>query len=213
MMSEMPLNEMVSIGYKFEWMRKLIHLGALAIPCAYIYFDFGITVVMAAILCAIASTIEILRLTCRTVNSVFIGLVGNMLRESEHHSVSAATYMVWSSFITILVFQKPVAILALFYFIAGDGVASLIGKRFGRIFFYGKTLEGSVSCFIVCLLIGGIMSVLPVWIWISGSAIITAAELAPMKINDNIRMPLIGGSFMEILLWIHVQLIHNSVTA
>lgn len=194
---------MKMLDYKNEVKRKIIHLGALVLPIGYLlWFDLKVMLVLSGALSAVALGIEWLRFNHASFKRLFSESLGALLRPEEFNSLTAATWMILSVLITVLLFQKPVAILTLFYFIAGDGLASLIGIRFGKNVLFEKTAEGSAACLITCLIAGFLFSELPVWIWITGALVVTAVEIAPMKINDNIRVPFIGGSVMEILVWI-----------
>ena len=56
-----------------------------------------------------------------------------------------STYMMASSLIVFLFFEKEVAILALLYIAVGDPLAGTLGKRFGRIKIGSKSLEGTLA--------------------------------------------------------------------
>ncbi len=186
-----------------EVRRKLIHLSALVLPISYmVCFDITVMLIISGTLTAIALVIEWLRLKFSPFTRFFLKYFGAMLRPDENHSITAAAWMIISVFISILIFQKSVAFLILICFIAGDGIASLIGRRFGKILFFKKTAEGSAACLLTCLISGFLFSDMSAWIWIAGAFVVTAVEVLPMKINDNISVPLIGGSLMEILVWI-----------
>ena len=104
--------------------------------------------------------------------------------------------------------------MALFMFILGDAVAALVGISMGKIKLGAKSLEGSVACFIMCLLLfyavfpwlPGLLDAwqgrLPPLITLSTALVITVFELIPLKIhpkitiNDNLAVPVIAAFVM-----------------
>ena len=98
------------------------------------------------------------------------------------------------------------AFLGLTFFILGDAAAALIGKAIGRVKICGKTLEGSIGCFLLCVILGVfIFPILPGFLddWggelslvqvLSLSFAVSLLELVPIKIlgveiNDNLYVP------------------------
>jgi dolichol kinase len=67
---------------------------------------------------------------------------------------------------------------------------------------FGKTLEGSIACFVVCygltLIIPG--PNLPFPVGLVGALVATVFELLPIPLDDNFRIPLSAGFAMELLL-------------
>jgi glycerol-3-phosphate acyltransferase PlsY len=88
------------------------------------------------------------------------------------------------------------AIASILILILSDTAAALIGKWIGRVKIFGKTLEGSTAFLITSLLI--------VWIYpnlnrFSGSLAALGAtwiEVLPIKVNDNLSIPLVAGAIM-----------------
>jgi glycerol-3-phosphate acyltransferase PlsY len=74
-----------------------------------------------------------------------------------------------------------------------------VGKGIGRVRILGKTLEGSIAFFFTALLI--------VWIYPNlnrfsgGLAALgaTVIEILPIKVNDNLTIPLVAGAIMFFL--------------
>ena len=82
----------------------------------------------------------------------------------------------------------------------GDTTAGLIGRKFGRLNFYNKTLEGTFSGFIICLIIGLIMDLnLADIIIIFGALSAMIIELIPTSFDDNLTIPLFSGTIMYVL--------------
>ena len=78
-------------------------------------------------------------------------------------------------------------------------MASLVGRKFGKIKFYDKTIEGSLAGLISCLLSGYLVQLsLPFVVVFSGAFAAMFIELLPISIDDNISVPLFAGTIMVI---------------
>jgi len=121
---------------------------------------------------------------------------GRVLREAESPTLMGSTYFLFSTLLVILLFPKPIAMASLLILIFSDTAAAFVGKGIGRIPIFGKTLEGSMAFLISSLLI--------VWIYpnlnrFSGSLAAlgtTVVELLPIRVNDNLTIPLVAASIM-----------------
>ncbi len=68
--------------------------------------------------------------------------------------MTGSSYLLISSLLAFSLFDKGIAIAAVFFLAAGDALAGIIGDRFGRRIIFNKTLEGSLA-FLVCSLVIG----------------------------------------------------------
>ncbi|MDR2661788.1 MAG: SEC59/DGK1/VTE5 family protein [Treponema sp.] len=108
------------------------------------------------------------------------------------------------AFLTLVLFP-PVAAAAGVYALAfGDGTASLAGKFSGRLrlpFLFGKSLEGSLACFLGAFISAYLVSQ-PLgnrWhIALIAACTATAAELLPIRDWDNIIIPLATASAVQL---------------
>jgi glycerol-3-phosphate acyltransferase PlsY len=146
-----------------------------------------------------AILIEYARLSHSKINALFHKIFGNMLRGSESDHYSAATYLLISSFLVIMVFHKDIAILCLLFLIFGDGAAAIIGKSFGRTKLFNKSLEGTLAFLIVCTVIGFFFAYIPLSIRLAGAFTAALVELLPLRASDNLRIPIMSGSVMEVM--------------
>ncbi len=124
-------------------------------------------------------------------------------REHEKHFPGSAALIFIFATLLILFFFKDVNIVlaALSVSIFADTLAALIGKKFGKHVIvkkkhYTKTVEGTLTCFVVALII--LFLFVPLWIALIGSIIATAVEFLP--VNDNIGIPLFVGVVLKLLL-------------
>lgn len=202
---------------KEEINRKLLHGLAVLIPAGIFYGPgyFGAERIWACLLAlcgmSFAFLVEFARLKSSSFGTWFLGLFGSMMREEEDRKLTGATHLMTGSAICSLfsLYSEPAAacaFLGLTLFILGDAAAALAGKGVGRIKLGGKTLEGTLGCFLTCVLLS--VCVFPnlpgfMVVWgesftflqvVSIALTVSVLELIPIKlfgvvINDNFYVP------------------------
>jgi dolichol kinase len=186
-----------------ELKRKAIHLASLVIPVGFYlspeswapYWKRGL---LALVIVALA--IEVVRLHHPRTRTFFRHFFGELLRGHEEASLLGSTYHVIACLLTIHLFSKPVAVLALGYLILGDTVAAFVGKSWGRITLFGKSLEGAVAMFAMCVALNFLLPEIPLRYGLIGAAVATVFEFLPIPLDDNFRIPLSAGFALELLL-------------
>jgi len=110
------------------------------------------------------------------------------------------------AFLSFLLFPPLPAAIAVLALAFGDGTASLAGKFIGRIrppFLFGKSLEGSIACFL-----GTLLSAYPASVhygkgsWrtaLIAACTATLTEILPIRDWDNIIIPLTVGLAVQYL--------------
>ncbi|TMQ53217.1 MAG: phosphatidate cytidylyltransferase [Candidatus Eisenbacteria bacterium] len=187
-----------------ELKRKGIHLASLSIPIAYYLSPSSWSrnwerALLASVILSLA--IEVFRLNNRRIRIVFRHFFGELLRNHEEASLLGSTYLLIAMLLTLHLFDKPVAVLALGFLVLGDTVAAIVGKSIGKIrLLGGKTLEGSLSCLAVCYGLTLFMPGIPFYVGLVGALTATVFELLPIPLDDNFRIPLSAGFAMELLL-------------
>jgi dolichol kinase len=191
---------MIEMVTKVEIKRKIVHLATLVVPVGYTLTseEVVLTFLVPFFLCFL--TVDLLRHFHSGLASLFRKyFFGRVLREEEKPTLMGSTYFLFSTILTILLFPKSIAIASLLILIVADTAAALVGRGIGRISIFGKTLEGSLAFFFSSLLI--------VWIYpnlnrCSGSLAAlgaTVIEILPIKVNDNLTIPLVAGAIMFFL--------------
>lgn len=182
-----------------ELLRKSTHLLGLLLPILYFFFDRSIMLVIVGSLTCIALCVELAKWLFPPFRNLFFRYLSILLRSHEKEgAITGATYYITATLISIYVYDKSVAIACLFFIALGDTAAALVGSRWGRIKLIGdKSLEGSSACFIVCVTTAIFMS--NPLIGIIGAFIATLVELLPLRINDNLTVPLISGAVMQLM--------------
>ncbi len=181
-----------------ELRRKAVHLATLIIPIGYSLTSDTAVLSFLVPFFLLYLTVDLLRHVHPGLASLFRKyFFGRVLREKEEPTLMGSTYFLFSSILTILLFTKPIAIASLLILILSDTAAALVGKGFGRVPLFGKTLEGSLAFFGTSLLI--------VWLYpgldrLSGSVAALGAsviEALPIPLDDNLTIPLIAGTLMS----------------
>jgi glycerol-3-phosphate acyltransferase PlsY len=186
-----------------ELKRKAIHLASLVIPIGYYvspdawHRDWE-RALLASVILSLA--IEVFRLNHPRTRNLFRHFFGELLRNHEDASLLGSTYLLIACLLSIHLFPKPIAVLALCFLIVGDTLAAIVGKSAGRIKIFGKTLEGSLACLAVCFGITLFLPEVPFHVAIVGAVVATIFELLPIPLDDNFRIPLSAGFAMELFL-------------
>jgi len=120
--------------------------------------------------------------------------------ERERNLQKPGIQALWANlgiFLSYLVFGKESTIVGVLLLAFGDAFAGLVGTLFGKKRVWGKSLEGSFafffSSFLVLLPIIGLRDALII------ALVGTLVELLPLKLDDNLTLPLVG-AFLHYLL-------------
>ena len=181
-----------------ELQRKLLHILLFAVPLLGLLLEGWpgrLGLILATLLVVVT---DALRLRNPRFGAFVARYFGRLFRKDEHARLLGATYYAVASCVCVLLFADAIAVSAISFLVIGDTVAAIVGKRFGRPRYWGKSIEGSVACFAVCFLVG--MLLLDEW-WVAGGGALmaTVAEAVPLPVNDNFRIPLLSGLAMHFL--------------
>lgn len=191
----MPINAAI----KNEVLRKIIHISTAIIPMLYFYYlnREQISILMIFLLLLIL-TGDILRIYVTKLGQIYENLFGKLLRPSESDKqLNGATMLLFGFTLAVLLFKKDIAIISMLILALSDSFAAIAGKSFGRIKLQGKTLEGSVTFFLITWVVAGLFNE-NTGINVLGAALITVFELYSDKLNDNISIPLFSGLFFTL---------------
>jgi len=181
--------------------RKLWKAIALVFPIIYFFQPKSVTLTILGIALAVFIILEIIRFSIPKLNKKACEKLKFIMKEKEKNKISTTTLFLISAFLTILFFQKQLAILAIFFFVFGDSLAEIIGIKYGKIkLTKDKNLEGTLACLISCLIIGIIFVYFFKFnlIMVSAGALTTTIlSIIPIKIDDNLTMPFISSLIMS----------------
>jgi dolichol kinase len=141
-----------TINYRDEIVRKLIHLCSLSIPIIYYFIPRSDAILILGILTAAALIIDFSRYFSPSAAKIFYKMFGFLLREHEidNHkkNLNGATYVLMSALICVIILPKVLFVTAFSILIISDTLAALIGRKYGKIKFISKSLEGTLTFFI-----------------------------------------------------------------
>jgi dolichol kinase len=188
-----------------EILRKLTHTGALSIPIIYYFSSQLLILTLLAGAFAISLLIDLLRFFGHDKSkSLIYRYFGLIIRPHEKANFTGATYILASSVLTILIFDKSIAILAIAFIVVGDTAGAIVGRIWGRKRYRNKTLEGSASFFVACCIVALLVPGIPWWVKIAGAFVATVVEAFTIYVDDNLTVPLISGALMQLIVnqWI-----------
>jgi glycerol-3-phosphate acyltransferase PlsY len=146
--------------------------------------------------------LDLVRLFSRRVNVFFFQKIKRVYKEKEYRTFSSITLFLFAYFLTFLLFDKPIAILATSFLTFGDFFSKFFGILFGRTRIFEKTLEGSLAHLTACLVAGylilGYIDI-PALTYLAGAVMATVAEVLPLGVDDNFSVSLFSASIMYVL--------------
>jgi dolichol kinase len=196
-----------------ELRRKALHAAGSLIAIAYYFTDKRTLLIGLAIVNAVLLIVEWQRLKGK------IRLPEILLRPHEKEQVGAYIYFQIAALISVVFFEKTIAIAAILMLSLGDTASGLSGAllnegnvRYSRKKFTIKPLAIVSVMFAVCVLIGFIMVSLPLakdmeyislLSYVAGALGATLGDAVPFRvqgkpIDDNLLIPLLSGIFMTI---------------
>jgi dolichol kinase len=183
-----------------EIKRKIVHLATLVVPLGYILTSEETVLFFLVPFFICFLLVDLLRHFLPGLASLFRKyFFGRVLREEEGETFMGSTYFLFSTILTILLFPKSIAIPSLLILILADTAAALVGKGIGRVRILGKTLEGSMAFFFTALLIVWIYPTLGRFSGTVAALGATLIEILPIRLNDNLTIPLTAGTIMFFL--------------
>jgi dolichol kinase len=185
--------------------RKFLHLLTASLPIVYLHIERKEMLIALALLTCLSFLADILRLEVKLLGTIFYRFFEKLLWEKEKRIFTGASIFFLSASLAVFLFSKPVAIASLLFLAVGDTTAYFVGTRFGRISISGeKTLEGSLSCLLLCIIISLFVPNLPFLVLLCGAFAASIVELFPLGVDDNLVLPLVSGFVMEAIRYILV---------
>ena len=190
------------LALRWELTRKALHISWAVVPIVYaLGLPRQVVLISLAIACAVALAIEIGRATSSSFGVAFTRRTGILLREHEHRRWSGATWLLLSFLLSVLIFERPIAIAAMWAVAVGDAAAAIAGRTIGRhrLGRSAKTIEGSVACALVTTAGALGIAQLPPMPSVVAGMMAALGEWPAGPLDDNVRIGLaVGGG---ILLW------------
>jgi acyl phosphate:glycerol-3-phosphate acyltransferase len=124
-------------------------------------------------------------------------------REKEKGRLTGAIYLLAGCLIASLLFPRSIAVAAIILVSVGDPAATLVGTCAGKTRFWGKSLEGHAACLAVCLISGVFLSSFlqfpAMSVFAAGAIFATLFQALPLRLNDNVTIP-VGSALIMLTL-------------
>lgn len=186
---------------EIKFWRTFLRPLAVIFPIAYLYFDKRLVLIVVGSIALAPLLLDILRLLSRKTN-LFLYRTPLIFKQKEAHTFSSITLFLVAIFLSILLFPKGIAILAVTFLIFGDLCGKIIGMMYGKIHIYKKTLEGSTAYFLAAVIVGLAFQPfigITLMMLLVGALAATLTELIPWGIDDNISVAIISGAAMYLM--------------
>jgi dolichol kinase len=172
-----------------------MHVAMAVVPLAAWWLSYEAALAAAGALVAASLAVEVARRRHPAVNPLLWRLLPSVFREWEGQRVLGSTWFAVGALAALLLYRQDVGATAILFLAWGDPAAELAGCRWGRKA-QGKTLVGSLGCFLACLLAAGVgvgLGGLSPWTVLAGAVAATLAERWPPPPDDNLWMPIVSG--------------------
>ena len=190
----------VSDELQTELVRKSIHF-LIALTPTIASIDRSVAVFLLAGGCLVYTAAESFRLAGTSV-PVISALTAAASRERDKgRFVLGPVTLALGAMLALLLYPDPSATIAVYALAFGDGLASVVGKIFGRTrpaFLKGKSVEGSAACFAV-VFIAAVRVAGDLRIAFFAAVVATFVEALPLEDYDNIALPVAVGFSLEFI--------------
>ncbi|MFX0020416.1 MAG: glycerol-3-phosphate acyltransferase [Promethearchaeota archaeon] len=188
-------------NFKAHWWRTATRPFAVLFILFYVYYSQTLALFIIGIVGLCFIFLDIIRFIHRQTNVVLTTKVKALFRKHEEKKFSSMTLFLVAAFISILLFEKNIAIISLTFLIFGDIFSKLFGLAFGRHRIFNKTLEGTIAYFGCVLIVGFVIYTtlnIPWQILVIGGITAPLVELFSFNLNDNFTVSLISGTVMTV---------------
>lgn len=180
--------------------RKLWRLLGLAFPVAYLFIGWGWIVSLLAVFAGLFLLFDMFRLRHRNFNRKFFKKYSFILKDSEREKIMSATWFLIGSLITVIFFDKNIAVLAIFFSNLGNVAAVFAGRLYGKFSLGRKNVEGSLGMIVVCVVIGLVAystGFIELGLMLVGAFAATLTELFSKGPYDNLTVPVVSALIMS----------------
>jgi len=204
------MNELPSVDHSYgtEVMRKSIHLTSLAIPVVYYFISKTAALSILVPLTLAFGLSDLARVFHPPTRNLYNRLFGFLLRarerSGERKRLNGATYVLLSAIVCVWLFPKVIVLTAFAILIISDTAAALVGRKFGRHPFFGKSVEGTAAFFLTALIVVAVapkISYTPTeyLVGVAAALVGTLVELISGAVDDNLSIPISIGAVMWLL--------------
>lgn len=179
-----------------EFLRKSIHLASSFIPVSYIFLERSSMIAYLSFVFVVCVIFDLARISHPKINLIFMHFFSRLIRDFESRTLLGSTYFLSGCLITVIFFEKNIAIISMLILIFCDTVACFAGKTFKSKKIVGeKTIAGFCGFLTSALIISFLYSYFLNFnfsLFIIPSITSSIAELysKKLKIDDNFLIPI-----------------------
>ena len=192
------------LDFKGEIGRKALHLLALVVPASMLILPFPVALGGLVALSIAAVATEVARYFNETVSQFIDRSFGWMMRPEERgmgKGFTGATWVVVTAALLLGTFEPRFAAAGMSMTLVGDAAAALVGRTWGARKWPGsnRTLLGTGAFVVTALVIAAFFPSFP-WSARAAAAVgAAAAEMLPLRINDNLLLPFVAAGLLTLL--------------
>ncbi|MAX65365.1 MAG: SEC59/DGK1/VTE5 family protein [Bacteriovoracaceae bacterium] len=201
--------ENLSTRHNMQIMRRLFHMfngGSIATLYLISFSHSQMIHFLGTIACALY-IVEQVRVNYPETASKLLPFTRFIMRAEEQLKESAMVPYAMAVLLTIVAFPKHIALIGIYSLAFADPLSAIVGIRFGKHKLTPtRTIEGSLAFFIAITLVSlfvltgynGKFDILILFVSVLLGGICTAFDMIPLKLDDNLTIPL----FTSAVLWV-----------
>lgn len=185
-----------------KWSRFIPRPLAALFPVFYTLYGKKMILTLVGSVTLLFILMDAVRLAHQGVNLFLFRNLRTVFKAKETRRFSSMTMFLIACFLTLLLFEKDIAITAIVFLIFGDMFGKFFGLQYGKTKIFTKTLEGSLAFFAGSLIAGHILwhcLDIPLFMMIIGAVAATLTEMAPLGVDDNLSVSIISASAMSVI--------------
>lgn len=192
----------VAISYpllRHYWYRVLLQPLAMIFVLDYWHLYRTATLVLIGSLALILSGLDFVRLRSKAVNEELINKIQPLFKKKELGRCSSISLFLGAAFLTVLIFDKMIAIASIIFLVFGNLSGKIFGLAYGRQRIWNKTVEGGLAFFGAGLIATYIISTAttaPFAFLFFGTIVATIVEALPLSIDVNFSVSLASATAM-----------------
>ncbi|MFX1499541.1 MAG: glycerol-3-phosphate acyltransferase [Promethearchaeota archaeon] len=188
--------------FKSHWWRVAMRPFAIIFVIFYVFNPIIPSLIFIGSVALAFIILELVRFMHKQTNVLLTEKVKSIFKKGEISKFSSMTIFLVAGFISILVFEKNIAITSLIFLIFGDIFGKIFGLAFGKHKIFDKTLEGTLAYLGSVLICGYFIFFLldiPLIVLVCGGAVAPIIELFSFGVDDNFTVPIVSGTIMAVV--------------
>lgn len=188
--------------------RKIWHvLGVGTMLWLYYILPYQVALGVGTGLCVVLITLDSIRLKFPPFKKLIMFFMRPFMREEERNKFTGLSWMCLGFWALILLFERNIVILTMFFVMLGDPLAAYIGTKYGKDKIGDKSLQGFLACFVACMIVAFIHlritdfnSARILYAGLLAGLFGSVSELIQIpNVDDNLSMPLLSGLSLYLL--------------